>query len=1047
MKLFDCKSVRLWEKPMATSINRMRSRATLFPFESERLAKKPSYEPFDCPQIMNLNGEWKFRYLNCPEEVKDTFTEDKFNDSSWDKITVPGNWTMQGYDKPHYTNVQMPWPHQPPFVPKDNPTGVYRRTFQIDKALKGRRFVLHFSGVESCFFLYVNGVEVAMSKDSRTCAEFDVTDFVRTGENTLAVIVIRWSDSSFIEDQDHWWMAGIYRDVYLYHTGKEYINDVFVKTKLENDYTDGILEVQVDVGFSREIHPEGYKAAVRLYDAGGKAVLDKPAMVEIIANKGVPTGFVRVPVPAPALWSAETPNLYRVTVTLLDPTGKAVEATGSDIGFKSVELKGGNVLINGQPVKFLGVNRHDFDTKRGKTVPPELMRLDVETMKKLNINAVRTSHYPNDPRFYALCDRYGIYVIDETNLECHAFYDFITDDPEWLPAMMERVSRMVVRDKNHPCIFQWSLGNESGIGANFGGMVGWIRRYDPTRLVHYEGAMRNHIWNRDGWSPWETTAGINADISDTVCPMYASFDAIEKYLAGNDHRPFVLCEYSHAMGNSNGSLVHYFEYFRGERRVQGGFIWDWVDQGIEQTDANGRKFYAYGGDFGDTPNDFNFIGNGMVWPDRKPHTMAYEFKYLAKPFTIRAYELSGGMFKLINYNYFKTLDELEFSYRIEVDGKIVDKGVVEMPSVAPQGEAKFTVPWTLPELKRNQEAFVIFSAKQKNATFWAKAGYEVGHEQFQLDLAAPVGTASTLPESKIVRNDNTVTVGDSQIVFGADGLPESWNFRGVELLAATPAEQFMRGTTDNDVIRCFAKTDERKVGYRWLQLYGLDNLKRKDLPVSTRLEKGTLVLESGAVYTAKNKAKLTVKRSLTLLSTGVLAVNLEFDVPAELTDMPRLGWSVPLADGFENFTFYGNGPYENYCDRRAGSVISLYKQSVSEQFQEYLIPQECGNHTAVRFAAIDNGKVGLMAVVPQLMECSAHHNTPADFQAALHSNDPVARPVTFFNLDLCQRGLGTASCGEDTRHRYRIHSGVHRFCFYLMPVAASAKVAELARQL
>ena len=351
MKLFDCKSVRLWEKPLATSINRLRSRSTLFPFPDEQQAKKVSFEPFDCPQIMNLNGEWKFRCLACPEQVEEAFTGERFDDSGWDGITVPGNWTMQGYDKPHYTNVQMPWPHQPPFVPKENPTGVYRRTFEVDASLAGRRFVLHFSGVESCFFVYVNGVEVGMSKDSRTCAEFDVTPFVRTGENSLAVIVIRWSDGSVLEDQDHWWMAGIYRDVYLYHTAPQYIADVFARTKLVNDYTDGVLELQVDAGFSCEIHPEGYTAVVRLYDSAGNMVFDEPETVEFVVNKGIPVGFRKIAVPAPALWSAETPNLYRLTVTLLDPEKRVVEATGCDIGFKSVELKGGNILVNGKPAK------------------------------------------------------------------------------------------------------------------------------------------------------------------------------------------------------------------------------------------------------------------------------------------------------------------------------------------------------------------------------------------------------------------------------------------------------------------------------------------------------------------------------------------------------------------------------------------------------------------------------------------------------------------------------------------------------------------------
>jgi len=1046
MKLFDCNTVRLWENPHTPSINRLRPRATLFPFLTEKMAAVPSFEPFDCPQVFNLNGAWKFCYHSAPEAVDLSCVSPDYDDTAWALITVPGNWTMQGYDKPHYTNIRMPWPHQPPFVPRDNPTGVYRRTFTVGKEWFGRRAVLHFGGVESCFFVYVNGSEVGMAKDSRSNSEFEVTKWIRPGQNTLAVIVLRWSDGSVLEDQDHWWMAGIFRDVYLYHTAQQYIRDVFAKPGLTGNDNDGMLEVTVDAGFSAEIHPDGYYAELRLYDVNGKMILPQAEKVEFIINKGVPVGCKKLHIPSPELWSAETPNLYRLTVTLLDVQNCVIEATGCDIGFKSVEIKDGNLLINGRAVKFFGVNRHDFDPRQGKTVSAQMLEKDIRLMKQFNFNAVRTSHYPNDPRFYALCDRYGLYVIDEANIECHAFFDFISDDPEWLPSMMERLTRMVVRDKNHPSIFEWSLGNESGIGANFGALAGWVRRYDPGRPVHYEGATHNHIWQRADWEEWSYVAGLNQDISDTVCPMYSSFELIDTFLRHDDPRPLILCEYSHAMGNSNGSLVHYFEYFRREKRMQGGFLWDWVDQGIERTDQNGCKFYAYGGDFGDEPNDYDFCCNGMVNPDRLPHPAIFEFKYLAKPFKITLVELACGVFELTNFNYFKSLKDLVFEYKIEVDGQIHDSGPLTMPDVAPQHAVTFTVPWQLPELMANQEAFIIFTAKQKYATVWSDPGHEVGCEQCRLPLPCLVGTTEKLPTAKIIRNAANVTVGGSVIRFNAQGLPESWLFEGCELLAAPPTEQFLRGVTDNDAIRRTLHEDTRKVGHQWFDVYGLDCLTEQHLPV--KITKSVdLSISTESFYTAKNNAVLAVRRKLVLRTDGVLAVNLEFEVPSALSDLARLGWSLTLPAGFEHFTFLGNGPYENYCDRNAGSVVSLYRQTVGEQYYPYVMPQECGNHTQVRWAAVDNGSVGLLAVAPARMECSALHYTPSDFNQADHTNLLTARRETFWNLDLRQRGLGTASCGEDARPFYRIPPGIHRLHFVLFPFHVSESVAALARRI
>jgi len=1048
VKLFDCHQVRLWENPQCVGVNRLRARATLFPYTTEEEARQGSFEPFDCPQIRSLNGQWKFRYFSAPEEVSEDLLAAKVDASTWDDIAVPGCWTRQGYDKPHYTNVQMPWPHQPPFVPKENPTGVYRRTFTLSSQDMSRRHVLHFGGVESCFFLFINGVEVGMSKGSRMPAEFDITPFVHEGENSITAVVLRWSDGSFVEDQDHWWMAGIFRDVYLYQTPKQYLRDVFARGDLKDDGS-GELTVHVEADFSADRHPEGWHAKIRLYDADGQLVIDAEPL-KLFVNKGMPIALVRLPLASPKTWSAETPYLYRLTITLDNEQGQTIDATGCDVGFRSICIKDGQLLVNGQAVHFMGVNRHDHHPVHGKAVPLETLKRDLELMKQFNFNAVRTSHYPNDPRLYALCDRLGLYVIDETDLETHAYYDSITDDPQWLPAMMDRVMRMVIRDKNHPSIIEWSLGNEAGAGANYGAMAGWIRRYDPSRLIHYEGGIRPHIWDRTEWAPWPHTPRLNMDLTDIMCPMYPSFAQLDEFLKHDDPRPLIMCEYSHAMGNSNGALSIYFDYMRKHKRIQGGYIWEWIDHGMEETTPDGRKFYAYGGDFGDTPNDSNFCTDGMVLPDRTPHPAMFEFKYLAQPFAIELESLSQGRFKITNRRFFTTLDDLSLSWRVEVDGSVIQQGQCDLPSVNAQSSATFDVPWTVPSLISGQEAFIIFTATQKQATTWAQAGFEVGHEQIALNWPAVTTTAPPKPmaAASLEVSQRQAIAGQTRVVFNEQGLPESLMHQGVDLLAQPPAEQFLRGPTDNDAIRRNIRTDVRKAGYRWLEVYGLDRLTSEVRHVDWQTQADAMTVTSQIVYHAANQAGLVVDRQLVFDASGTLKVNLLFHVPEALADLPRLGWSLVMPAGFEQLTWFGNGPYENYSDRQAGSILSLHHSTVSDTYFPYVLPQECGNHTQVRFAAVDNGSVGLLAVGASPFESSALHFTPQDFLQATHTHQLQPRATTHWNLDITQRGLGTGSCGEDTLQHFRIQPGQHRLSLILAPFTAAspADLPALARR-
>ncbi|MBO4619525.1 MAG: DUF4981 domain-containing protein [Victivallales bacterium] len=1056
MNLFDL-TTRLWEDPRVPQIHALRSRSPLFSWKDEASAREGSYEPFDCPSIQSLNGKWQFRYYGRPEEVDlGVLAKPISADKKAKPIVVPGNWTRQGYDHPHYTNVVMPFTDTPPYVPqKANPTGLYRRTFKVRKGFE--TVVLHFGGVESCAFVYVNGECVGMMKDSRTSSEFDVTPFVHAGDNDLAVLVIRYSDGSFLEDQDHWWMAGIYRDVYLAYRPKAHIYDMFAKTSLAGDGTTGVLKLRLEANFSgNHFIPAGYSFAVRLYD-GKKALWKKPQVMPFYNNwtqyvypeaeRFQPFAEAEFQLPSIQPWSAETPHLYRITAVLLDEKGRALDAVGDDIGFRSVKLEDGMLKINGQPVKFFGVNRHDVNEVTGKTVTPQDIEADIRLMKRHNFNAIRTCHYPNDERLVALANRYGLYVISEANIECHAYQDHLTDDPLWIPAMMDRFQRMVLIYKNNPCIHLWSLGNEAGWNADFAALSGWAHHYDKSRLVHYCEYIR-HFADRVE----------NVDLVDVVSPMYPHFDTLEHWIKNvmpQDPRPMIFCEYTHAMGNSNGALCDYFKLFRTQPRFQGGYIWDWIDQGLLEKDAKGRKFWGYGGDYGDQPNDFDFCINGMILPDRTPHPACEEHKFLAQPFTFEADNLAGGRLKLANYNYFSKLANLNFSWTIEVDGKVVQKGKLdyaETSAIAPQQSAVVNVPYELTKitLVAGQEVFLNLTATLRKKTLWAEAGFEVGHQQFALTalLAAVRNSIQLIYNKQVTFIDNTFADPESLVHFDDNALPDTWLYQGQKLLAAPVREQFVRGLTDNDGIKILPESPNRRI-FHWNQKWDLWNLKQTATrKLSCDMGEGAFLLRAASAFTMKTGDVIQVRRNLRMESNGVLGLEIEFQVPDALEDLPRLGIVLTLPKCFENFTYFGCGPQETYIDRQAGGRIGLWRTTVTEQYFPYVQPQETGNHTGVRFAAVDNGKVGLLAVAcGRSLEASALHFTPADLFQARHINELEARPETFFSLDIMQRGLGTATCGEDTRYQYRLHAGVHRLAVKLVPFQFGVDLAKLARAL
>ncbi len=1029
-----------WENPEIVAINRSPAHATLAPYPSEQMALAGQRDA--SPFVRMLNGLWKFHYARNPALVADSMFRQDVDVTGWDTIQVPGNWTMQGYDKPIYTNVQMPFPANPPYVPQeDNPTAVYRRTFILPDQWQGREVFVCFDGVESAFYVWINGYQVGYSQDSRLPAEFDITPYVHAGENTIAAMVIRWSDGSYLEDQDHWWQAGIYRDVWLYATPQVHISDIFCLTELDEHYVDAVLRVRARIGGYDNASTEGYTVQMQLYDAKGGAVFAAPVSAPIwVSDFEILKVDLEQAISAPSKWSAEKPDLYTVVLALRDDQGRIIEAESCQIGFRRVEIKDRQLLINGQPVLMRGVDRHDHHDQLGKTVPFADMLTEVRLMKQFNINAVRTSHYPNDSRWLDLCDQFGIYVIDEANIECHAVYDRLAHDPQWTTAFVERGKRMVERDKNHPCIILWSLGNESGYGPNHDALAGWIRGYDPSRPLHYEGAMR-----RD----WKS--GHLA--SDIVCPMYPTIERIVEY--GEDPsntRPLIMCEYAHSMGNSTGNLKEYWDAIESHHGLQGGFIWDWIDQGLLKVDDKGQEYWAYGGDFGDEINDGNFCINGLIWPDRTPHPALYEYKKIVQPVGIKAIDLAKGVVQVTNKQYFSDMSAFRGTWELAADGTVIQGGDLPVLHIAPQGVQQVSLPIRRPQLAPGAECFLTVRFVLARAAAWAGEGHVVAWEQFQMPFQAPAPARISvleMPALDLRENDGEIAIvgREFSLTFSKQlGLVSSFVFHGTPLLQSGPLLSIWRAPTDNDGIKL--RPDRRMLLSLW-QEAGLDRLR-----LSTRSIKATQLKPQMVRISVETLAQaegglpgFNHRHQYTIYGSGDVVIDNTVIADKGLPPLPRVGLTMTLPGGFEHMMWYGRGPHENYVDRNTGAAVGLYSGSVDEQYVPYIMPQENGNKTDVRWVALRNGQgIGLLAIGAQHLEVSASHLTAQDLYRAFHTCDLTRRDDITLNLDLRQCGLGGASCGPGTLPQYLILPGTFCFGVRLCPVMADQDPVRLGRE-
>ncbi|MDO9541386.1 MAG: glycoside hydrolase family 2 TIM barrel-domain containing protein [Kiritimatiellia bacterium] len=999
-----------WENPGLLHRNREPARATLFPFadESEAMGGQRNSPDY----FLSLNGRWRFCYCAAPFEAPDLFFESSFEDRQWDEIPVPGNWQMFGFGRPVYTNSIYPFPVDPPYVPTENPVGLYRRCFDIPENWNGRQMFLNFDGVDSAFYVWVNSQPVGFSKGSHLPSEFDVTPYIKPGVNSLAVQVFQWSDGSYLEDQDMWRMSGIFRDVYLLAVPMVHIRDARVQTVFDKGYLNATLSLTVKAKNYGPERATGH-AIVKLMDPDGQPVMEDRMAAKLVLESGREKELDwQAEIKSPLKWNAEEPNLYTLLLSLTDSGGKTVEVQKIRVGFRQVELHDQRLLINGRPVKLRGVNRHEFHPDYGHVMPYETMVQDILLMKMHNINTVRTSHYPDDPRWYDLCDEYGIYLIDEADLETNVGYngswetpDLLARLPVWRAAFVDRTVRMFEWDKNHPSVIIWSLGNESGYGVNHDAMADWIRSNDPTRPVHYEGAHE-------------------AKMVDIVSVMYPEVSKlVEEGNRADDPRPFFMCEYAHAMGNGPGNLKEYWDAIWKYPRLIGGCVWEWADHGIRRRTPEGREWFAYGGDFGDQPNDGKFCIDGMIFPDRRPHPCLLEYKKVIQPVAVEGIDQIKGRFKISNRHDFQSLKHLVGHWGLYEDGALKAKGDFIPPDLLPGQSAEFTIPCDMPEGNGLGEWWVNFSFTLASAVKWASAGHEVAAEQILIPVkrrAPALIKQSQMPDLSLEETNRHFLLKGKGFDISFDryrGFISSWNYNGHLLVKTGPRLQFWRAPTDND--RPFVNS--------WRKL-GLDRLQHRIKEVTILQESKTAVrIDVHAVLGAFNMPSSYCQMSSVfeavyryfIFGSGDVILQTKVDAIGDLHVIPRIGLRLHLPRVFDRVNWYGRGPHENYIDRRESALLGVYKGPVAEQYVPYIKPQENGGKTGVRWIAVTNGEgTGLMAAAMPEMEASVHHYTAEDFTLAAHEHELAPRDETILNLDYRQNGLGSASCGPVTLPQY-----------------------------
>lgn len=1004
--------MKTWENHQIDGINRMPARAHFltFPSKEKALLNNNRYTH----AFKNLNGVWKFMFLDAPEYSPEGFFNSDFDVTKMDDITVPGNWQLQGYGKMHYSDLWYNFPINPPYVPTENPTGIYKRTFFVEESYRDKKIIIRFCGVDSAYHLWINGKEVGYSKVARNESEFDITDLIRVGEeNDVTVRVYQWSDGTYLEDQDMWWESGIFRDVELIGVPKDGINDYKVIADLDDEYKNGIFKVEAFLRTTKEVN-----VTFELVDAGENTVFTKT----VVAKEG--KACIDEVIADVNHWTAETPYLYKLFMTVED-NGQIVEVIPQNVGFRNIRLNGETFLVNGVAIKFKGVNRHDYSPQNGRVVSREEIEKDIILMKQFNINAIRTSHYPNSYYLYDLCDEYGMYLIAETDLECHGFeltgdYKWITDDPSWELAYVSRMTRMIERDKNHPAIIFWSLGNESAFGCNFRKMTDVAHEMDPTRLVHYEGDF--DVESADVYSTMYTW------IENPKKP-YLMKDIIEK-----SKKPHIHCEYCHAMGNGPGNLKDYQDLVYAHDKLQGGFVWEWFDHGIESFTESGEKYYRYGGDFGDDPSNKDFCIDGLIMPDRTPSPGLYEYKKVIEPITTTAVDIQKGIINLLSRYDFANLDRFNLVYKVMEDDVILQTGFMAVPSIEARANKDITLPYDLSAIKVKPGAhyYVNISYQLREDTSYASSGHELATAQFELPL---------YKEGIVVRPEGILNVEKEHTTLHVKGANFSLDFNlvngnlmnivrdGMQVLSKGPRLTLWRAPISNDM----------EIIDKLKKVYFLHLEHEVVMNIDYHMEGNILKVEVDTINSTTNSAwHFKTKYVYTVCPSGDILIDVE-GTPSGRVDLapdmlPRIGVSMHLDKSMEHVRYFGMGPGENYADSKEAAQMGLYANTVDGLFTNYVIPQENGNHMGCKWVSMTNDRgMGLLASTEGDFNFSASWYEDKDLDDAKHTCDLVKRDYIIFNVDYKQNALGTNSCGQWQLDKYRAKFEDFKLSFRLTP--------------
>ncbi|HUX58813.1 MAG TPA: glycoside hydrolase family 2 TIM barrel-domain containing protein [Bacteroidales bacterium] len=1043
---FTEKEPRDWENPEVFNINKEDPHATLISFPDEQSAQEAIITK--STNYISLDGTWKFNWVKRADQRPYWFFKDDFDVRDWNDIEVPSNWEMKGYGIPIYVNITYPFIKNPPFIQHEwNPVGSYKRTFEVPSVWKDKEIFLHFGAVSSAFYVWVNEEMVGYSQESKTPAEFNITKYLKRGRNSVAVEVYRWSDGSYLEDQDFWRLSGIQRSVFLHARPKTYIEDFFAVGDLENDYTDGLLNLNVKLkGSDGEFFVDA-----SLYE-GSQKLFTETKGVEL-ADNNIAVDFTKN-IPAVKRWSAEKPNLYSLVISLKDKNENILESVSSKIGFRTVEIVNSQLLVNGVAIYIKGTNLHEHNEYTGHVIDEATVLKDIRVMKSNNINAVRTSHYPQQEFWYEMCDKYGLYLVDEADIESHGIgYNkdvTLADKPEWKAAHIDRLKRMVERDKNHPSVIIWSMGNEAGDGHNFLEGYNFIKGRDATRPVSYERA--------------EKSTNAPERHTDIWGDMYAPIGYIESYAKDDKKdRPMILVEYAHAMGNSTGNLQDYWDVIEKYPKLQGGFIWDWVDQGLVKTTDSGEKYWAYGGDYGEAgiPSDGNFCLNGLVWPDRTPHPGLAEVNKVYQYIGFEAIDLKEGLVRITNKYDFTNLSEFNFEWEVVSDGIVLQSGNIPIPDIKPKKELAVMIPVDKIDPAPGAEYFLNIWVSRSDEWNYVPGDHVYASSQFKLPVEGKILLAKrdglAVLQTNTVGKKLEVSGTDLRLVFDLEkGRLESYAYKGRELLKEGPEPDFWRPPTDNDYGYNMNRSLSvwKKAGERTIVTNA--SITQPDL--------GKVVVTFTYDITGSEGEKIAgYATSYTIFASADILIKNQFSkISDKIPEIPRMGMQMQLPGQFVNLKWLGRGPHENYVDRKSSAYVGLYESTVADQYVPYIRPQENGYKTDTRWLTLtDENGSGILVSGDPLICFAALNNIHDDFEspgklsafrkdaitANTHTVDIKPRDLVNLNIDMGQMGVGgDNSWGARIHPQYRLLDKKYEYSFRIRPVVKDDDILKLAKE-